>query len=497
MSEHKSLTTVVVVGRDTDLWLCVNSLWRALRPAGVQVTAIELPTRLSPSHISASLPPLEALHTQLGIEESALLRLTGGSFSLGQNFVSQAPGFFHAWAAHGAPIEGSHFFPCWLRATRHGFNMPLRSFCLTAVAAQNGRMLIPDEATAAFGRADYGYHFQTWAYVSYLKSLAASLGVECYQAREVAVERALDGSIAGLVIDGASRVAGQLFVDASGADAILIGRALQVPCESWWEHFNVDRVLAARAPAFTSIPPFAEVRPSRTGWTLLHPSLAATGVVHAYCSDLLSDDAALEAASTVVGAKLGDASCHAVNPYVRARVWEGNCVAVGEAACRLDPIHDVGLHVAQLSIVHLLSLFPNCTAVAAERAEYNRVMRSHYERIRDFQCPYYALSASDGEFWRRARVVRIPDSLAHKLATFRACGHVPLLEDETFPVESWQALFVGLGVIPESVSPAVERISLSRYNEEFGRMLGFIKAKILEQPTHDSYLRNLVRAEVA
>ena len=426
-----------------------------------------------------------------------MLRLSSGSFSLGQNFLGRGPGFFHAWAAHGAPIEGTSFFTCWLEATRRGSKLPLRNFCLTAVAAQNGRMLVPDEATGAFGRTDYGYHFQTWSYVSYLKSLAARSGVECRQTAGVEVERAADGSIAALIVDGSTRVAGQLFVDASGADSILIGRTLQVARESWRESFNVDRILTARAPAFTSVPPFAEVRPSRTGWTLLHPSPATTGVVHAYCGDLLSDEAALESASAVAGVRLADASCHAVNPYVRARVWEGNCVAVGEAACSLDPIHDVGLHVAQLGIVHLLSLFPNCAAFAAEREEYNRLMRSHYERIRDFQCAYYALSRSDGEFWQRARTVAVPDPLAHKVATFRACGHVPPMEDETFPAESWQALLIGLGVMPERAPPAVERISSSRFTEEFGRILGFIQTKVLEQPTHESYLRGLLRAEVA
>ena len=80
---------VVVLGRDADLWLCVNAISRALRPAGVQVVAIELPTRLQPAHVSATLPPLEALHAKLEIEESALLRATGGSFSLGQNFVDR------------------------------------------------------------------------------------------------------------------------------------------------------------------------------------------------------------------------------------------------------------------------------------------------------------------------------------------------------------------------------------------------------------------------
>jgi tryptophan 7-halogenase len=500
VSDGKPPMDVVVLGRGVDLWLCVNALSRALGRAGVNVVAVELPSRLQPAHISATLPPLEALHAKLGIQESSLLQATTGSFSLGQNFVGvapRAPGFFHAWAAYGAPIEGQGFFPCWLKAARNGFNVGLANFCLTAVAAQNGRVLLPDAATEAFGRTDYGYHLQTRAYTGYLKSIAAMLGVRIHEARAVAVERAADGSIGALLVDGSARVEGELFVDATGEDAVLIGQSLGVAREPWRDYFSVDRVLTARAPAFTSIPPFAEVRISRAGWTVLHPSRAATGVVHAYSSALVSDDGALESATAASGVGLANVSCQAVNHYVRAKVWEGNCVAVGGAACSLDPIHDVDLHVLQLGIVHLVSLFPVTRRFTAEQAEYNRLMRSYYERIRDFQCAFYALSSGRGEFWQHARNTRVPQTLAHKIATFRACGHIPPMEDETFSAESWQALLIGLGVVPESGSAAIDRIPSSRFEEDFRRMLDFIKAKVLEQPTHDSYLERLSRGSAA
>ena len=499
MNGERSLSRLVVVGRDVDLWLCVNALCAALGPVGVQVVAIELPTGLTPRDVSATLPPLEALHTKLNIQESSLLRRTGASFSLGQNIVADPgrrgpPNFFHAWAAYGAPIDGHAFFPCWLQAARHGFNLSLQDFCLTAVAARNGRMLLPDEATAAFGRTDYGYHLQTLAYVSYLKSNAAKLGCQLHEAQYVSVECDAEGSIAALIVEGSLRVESQLFVDASGADALLIGRSLRVPESSWRAHFSVDRVLSARAPAFTATPPFAEIRPSGVGWTALHPNRVATGVIHAYCGNLLSDAAAVELATTVSGTKLTDVAYRSVDPHVRARVWEGNCVAVGRSACSLDPIHNVDLHALQLGIVHLLALFPVSGQFMAERAEYNHIMHSHYERIRDFQCAFYALAPFGGEFWQQARDQPVPQPLAHKIALFRARGEVAPMEDETFFAESWQALLVGLGVTPDSGSPAVDRISLSRLNNEFRRILEFIKSKVLEQPTHDRYLDSLCRS---
>jgi tryptophan halogenase len=496
MSANAPLSRVVVVGRDAELWLSVNALSGALTCVGVQVVAVELPTRLQPSHVSATLPPLEAFHAKLGFKEAALLRVAAGSFSFGQNVVDhtgKVPHFFHAWGAYGAPIEGNPFFPCWLKARRLGLNRSFQHFCLTAIASQNGRMLLPDAATAALGRTDYGYHLHTMAYVAYLKSIAVSLGIRVYEAHHIAAERRDDGSISAVSIDGSASLEGEIFVDASGEDAVLIGRSLGVASDDWRPHFEVDRVISARAPAFTSIPPFAEIRTARAGWTALHPSQAATGVVHAFSRDLQSDGAALESATAACGVKLAEVSFHAVNPGIRSRIWEGNCVAVGAAACVFDPIFDVEIHSLQLGLVHLLALFPGSSHFPAERAEYNRIMRSYYERIRDFQCAFYALSAVEGNFWQKARGLALPAALAHKIATFRARGEIAPMEDETFLPESWQALFTGLGVVPDSWAPAIDQIPSNRVDENFRRILEFINKKVLEQPTHDQYLESVCR----
>jgi tryptophan 7-halogenase len=487
------LSRVVVVGRDADLWLTANAIGQALAPAGVKVTAVELPSRLDSSHVSASLPPLEALHAKLNIDESALLRATEGSFSFGQNIVAgcrRVPNFFHAWGAYGTPIERSPFYPCWLKAVRFGLSSPLQSFSPTAVAAQNGRMLLPDDATTAFGRTDYGYHLNSLPYVGVLKSNAAALGVTLLETKSVDVVGTPE-SIAAVIVDGSTRVEGELFIDATGEEARLSGEVMDAPDESWRLYFPADRMLIARAPRFTSIPAFAEIRTSPLGWTALHPARALTGVVHTYSSAWVQDGAALHAAAAVAGAPLSEATFQTLSPGRRSESWVGNCVAVGAAACRFDPIHDVALHALQLSVVHLLSLFPIGGEYAAERAEYNRIMRSYHERIRDFQCAFYSLNPFDGEFWRQARSLAAPATLTHKVNTFRARAHVAPMEDESFFSESWQALFTGFGVLPETWPPAVDRIPPDRLRQEFQRIHEFVRAKVLEQPTHDSYLQNL------
>jgi tryptophan halogenase len=489
------LSKVVVVGRDADLWLTANALGHALAHSDVKVTAIELPSRLDSSHVSASLPPLEALHAKLNIDESALLRITDGSFSFGQNIVAgcrRVPNFFHAWGAYGAPIDRNPFYPCWLKAVRFGLSSPFQSYSPTAVAAQNGRMLLPDDATTAFGRTDYGYHFNTLSYVGVHKSKAAALGVKLLEAKSIEVVGTPE-SIVALIVDGSTHVQGELFIDATGEEARLLGEVMHVPKESWQVHFPADRMLVARAPKFTSIPAFAEIRTSPLGWTALHPTRALTGVVHTFSSAYAQDGAALSAAAALAAAPLAEAMFQPLRPGRRSDGWVGNCVAVGAAACRFDPIHDVALHALQLSVVHLLSLFPIDGEYAAERAEYNRIMRSCHERIRDFQCAFYLLNPFDGEFWRQSRSLAAPATLIHKVNTFRARGDVAPMEDESFLPESWQALFTGFGVWPETWPPAIDCIAPDRLREEFRRIHEFIRVKVLEQPTHDSYLQNLAQ----
>src|SRR5579859_7335476 len=99
---------VVVVGRDAPLWLAASVLAKALGPSGLSVSAVALPDGMGAADLYASLPPLEALHARLGIEEAALMRATGGAFTLGWNF---AGAFLHPFGAYGTRIDGQNFFP--------------------------------------------------------------------------------------------------------------------------------------------------------------------------------------------------------------------------------------------------------------------------------------------------------------------------------------------------------------------------------------------------
>ncbi len=488
------MTRLCVVGRDVPLWLAVNVLHTALAPVGVTVEAVELPSLLRPEDVHATQPALEALHRMMGIDESKLLQAVRGTFSLGQKFSGfngAEPPFFHAYGSYGSLIDAKPFFPFWLKARAFGLNVAFEDFSLTAAAAKQGRMLLPDATTEAFGRTDYGYHLPAMAYAGLLKARAVAAGVTIHAARTVGVTRGDDG-IAALTLDGGRTVSADLFVDATGRlmDALGVERA------SWRDWFPCDRLLAVSAPRMRTIPSYAQVRAQSDGWLAFHPSQVRTHLIRAYAGADLSDDEALASTAVVSGLALGDAVVTASEPGCRERLWAGNCVAIGEAACRFDAIDSVDLHAVQTGLVHLLSLFPVGDDWDALRTEYDRVVGRTFARIRDFQAAHYRLNRyGRSAMWNRAREAAPPPELAQKIAAFQARGAIVWLDDETFSEDSWRALFTGHGLTPDSYDPRIDRIDPLVIKRDLKTILGFIKDQVNDQASHDSYLELFCAAD--
>jgi len=485
---------IVIAGRDTTLWLSTAMLARALEPAGFSVTAVELPGMNGPADIHPTLPPVEALHNRIGIDEAALLRTVGGCFSLGQNFADASgniPSFLHAFGGAGAPIAGGDFFAHWLKARRYGLPVPLEEFSLAAAAARQGRLLIPDEETGLYGRSDYGYHLPAAPYSQSLKSLARKAGVAIHPAQ--ALRPVLDAERGDIVaLDaGNGRIEGDLFIDATGPEATLIA-AIDPARESWRAFFPADRILIARGSGIAPIPAYAEIRTWQGGWTALHPAIGHTHIVQAHASAACSNDAALDRARAASGLVLHDAAVRSLDPG-RRTAWQRNCIAIGEAACAFDPVHGVELHAIQLGLVQLLANFPAGNGgYDARRAEYNRAMHAAFDRVRDFQSAHYALARYFGSFWTEGRAAPRPDAVTHAIDLFRARGEMPPFEEESFLPDSWRALFVGHGIVPDSYLPAIDRTPADEVKAQLRRMLGFVREQVLKAPTHDQYLARIL-----
>jgi len=496
---------LVIVGRDVPVWLSACLMQQALGPAGVNVKVVELPPRVQAADVCISLPALEALHARLRIDEARVVGGTRGAFSLGRRFTDVSGctrSFFHAHGSIGTRIDRKEFLPQWLHARRLGFDLQFEEFSLTAQAALQGRMLLPDSDIDGFGFTDYAYHLPALPYGAWLRQLALRRGVHTVAARAVEVRLNAQHAISELLLDGERRISGDFFLDVTGSEALLASK-LDTAQESWRAAFPADRVLSACAAPLSPLPAYAEVRAQPEGWTALAASQECSHVQQAYCSELLPDASAHAVATRATGMALQDVVIRVSHPRRRLNAWVNNCVAMGEAACVFDPLHFLDLHAVQVGLVHLLPLFPVQADFTVERVEYNHNVRSAFERMRDFQVAHYHLNGyfqqrgAESLFWSRARAVAPGSELAHKIDAFRARGELQDYEDEAFNIDDWRSLFIGHGVIPESCDPAVDRTSPELLKDELQRIRAFMRRKVDQQRTHTEYLQTVCAPRMA
>lgn len=484
MSDATRPYRLVIVGRDDALWLSANILWRAFADAGFDITVVELPSMLRPGDVYPTLKQQEAYHSLIGLREAPMMQAAQATYSLGQRFSNwqkTRPPFIHGYSTYGRPINRVPFHHYWVKARSEGLKAEFDDFSINAVAAKNGRFFFPGEDVDGFAICDYAYHLEAQGYCKVLKTVATGRGVKVISGRIAEVARDGEtGDISEIRLSGGQSVAGDIFVDASGAESALLGKGLDVGFESWRKWFVCDRLMTTYAPALSPLPSFSQISAFRSGWTGVYPLQSCTAVQQIYASLDMTDEQAFEAGGIVTSMPLNPSPVvSAYEAGLRHAFWENNCIAVGEAAAVLDPIDSVRMHVNLLGLSHLASLMPVTRDCRIERAEYNRNMRSAMERIRDYQLCHYLLNQRFGQpLWDHCRMLEAPDALRYKLDMFAARGRLIVYDDETFEDDDWLAMLLGHGLIPQSYDPLADQISDADAIAQFQKMLGFMHSVV-------------------
>jgi tryptophan halogenase len=430
------------------------------------------------------------VHQLLGLDEDDVLSATSGLYSLAQRFVGwsgSAPPFMHPYDGFGTAFDNVDFVHYWLRAGRRGLPLPLEAFSLAASAAKQGRIVVHNDESEAISKAAHGYQLDARSYARFLAGHALRSGVEARGGPVTAVD-AVDGRISSVTLADGMQLRADLFVDAS-AEGVLIADALGAGFEPWDAWLPADRILSVSAKRLNTLATFSQISAMDVGWVGAFPLQDRTAVTAVYSSAYASDQQVLEAIGRTGMGASGDATVQAFRAGIRPTPWIGNCVAVGEAAARLEPADAAPMQLLQVALAHLVALFPVDADKLAEAQIYNRAIRAHAENIRDFQIAHYKLNGRTGEpLWDRARAAAAPAGLAYKLKLFGARGRVPMYDDESFSDSSWTAIFVGHGVTPRAYDPLADRVADEELPPKLQDLLDFIAQRMTEMPSAEAQL---------
>ncbi|MDE2110114.1 MAG: tryptophan 7-halogenase [Alphaproteobacteria bacterium] len=495
------LKRFVIVGGGSAGWMTAAALSSLLGPKDVSITLVESDEIGTVGVGEATIPDIISFNRLLGLREDDFMKATQATFKLGIEFIDwgrKGDAYIHPFSRHGVDMHGISFHQYWLHDRAAGNDHSIDHYSICAVAAKQNKFALPDpNPNAVLSYIRYAYHFDATFYARYLRQYAEARGVRRVEGKVQKILQAPDaGHVTALELDKGLIVEGDFFFDCTGFAALLLGKTLGVPYVDWshWLPCNTAQVVACQHAG--PLAPYTRSTARTAGWQWRIPTQRRIGNGHIYCREFMSDD---EAATILLdnldGEVIGTPRTIRFTTGCRDTFWSKNCIAIGLSAGFLEPLESTSLYLIQEGISRFISLFPDDSLPDVIRDEYNRMMRTKFEQVRDFIIlHYFATERDDTPFWNYCRTMNIPDSLSRKIALFRQSGRAYRFTEELFTESSWVAVFLGQNIVPRACDPIVSTLSHSDVRDSLESMRIAMTNATGKMPTHEEFIRRYCAA---
>lgn len=493
-SSHQRLR-VVVLGGGTAGWMTAAGLAKLL-PSQCSVHLVESEDIGIVGVGEATLPHIRGFVERLGIDEATFMKATHATYKLGidfRDFGSIGTSYIHPFGSFGEPVAGVGFHHYWLELQRQGMAGPIGEYSLAVKAAEANRFQTPAQDVSLASSYGYAYQFDATLFGPFMREFGMAGGVKRTEGKVTSVERDSEsGNVTALVLESGERIAGDLFVDCSGFRSLLLGDTLDEDWEDWTHWLPCDRAAAMPcAHVSDEIEPYTTATAMPAGWRWRIPLQHRIGNGYVFASNFLSEDEACDAiAKAAEGSQLADPRILRFRPGRRKKSWSHNVVGVGLASGFLEPLESTSIYLAQMAITYLIELFPDGKDIdPKDRDEFNRLVDMEYDRVRDFLILHYnATSRDDSAFWDHVRTMKLPDTLEGKMELWRDAGRIEKYSDGLFYNESWLAVYLGQGLLPERHDSRTTLPNPNQISAALTNLQNAISNEVVKMPKHRSYL---------
>ncbi|MGB1422739.1 MAG: tryptophan halogenase family protein [Pseudomonadales bacterium] len=500
-----SINQIVIVGGGSAGWLTAAIIAAEYEtqptadPVGIPlaITLIESPSISTIGVGEGTWPSMRTTLQKIGITETEFISRCDASFKQGTAFRnwhhSDDSGYVHPFTP---PLGYEE-----LDLAGHWLSHPHRPPFAEAVgtqAAVSKSHLAPKQITTpeyAFN-VNYGYHLNAGKFAQLLQEHCVQrLGVHHVRANVIGITSHENGDIKALQTDTANSIPGDLFIDCSGMNSLLLGTHYNIPFHDVDHILFNNSAIAAQIDYQNPTDPIESCTLSTAHsagwiWDIGLPTRRGIGCV--YSDQFMNrDQAAAKLKSYIASTVSPDAGNSAAlreirfNPGYRQKFWHRNCVAVGMAAGFIEPLEASALVMVELSANMIATQLPaDRSAMQRLEQQFNAKFEYRWHHIIEFLKLHYVLNErSDSDYWVQNRAASsIPDGLQTALKNWQHRGpwhHETQHADDLFPSASYQYVLYGMGFAPQP-DPRLKRrakdqahraMALFKENEEMTRQL--------------------------
>ena len=512
------VTDIIIVGAGSSGWMSAAYLARALS-AKTRITVIESPSIPRIGVGEATLPTIkENFFDVLEIPEEQWMPACHATFKMGIRFVnwkhSPSEGgdcYYHCFGEFPT-VEEVPLSHVWHLRHRNGDPTPMEYACYVAPHLCDSCLAPCD--TEGRKAEHYAYHIDAKRLADFLRDWSVQRGVSHVSDTVLGVQLDDAGNIAELVGDSGQVYRGDIFIDCTGFDGLLIEKALHESAISFADSLLTDRALAINIPGHPiedEIRPYTTATALRAGWMWETPLLGRTGNGYVFSSHFVTADEAEKELRTFFGTRADAWSVSQIGFQAgrRRRSWVKNCVAIGLSSSFLEPLESTGLYFIYAALNQLVQHFPAKAIHPVLRNRFNEKISFMVEDVRDFIVIHFCTTQrSDTDFWRANREeIHLPDTVQEILDLQKAGvpikksyhGHDSLYStfeasfDRFWTNSNYQSVLCGVNYLPSQQLPLLRhRHALMEKAETVFREIRARKEQMLRVlPSHHQYVHRL------
>ena len=414
-----NINKIVIVGGGSSGWITASTISKFYPE--IDLTLIEsdnIPTTGVGESTQASIA---SWMNMLEIDRNEMLKETDGSFKLGIKFKNfyknNDEGFFYPFGKGTFENYACEVDPVtlWNFKKQIYKNIKSSDYCESFYSQMPFINLnkIPDRSYDGFNlKSDVAFHFDAIKFAKYLKDkICIPSGTKHILGTIVSVNKSEIG-IESIILNNGEIINSDLFIDCTGFNALLIGKELNEPYESFEDVLPVNKAWAVQIPYVdkeSEMLNYTDSTALSSGWVWAAPLWSRIGTGYVYSDKFISPEDALEEFKEhlreVRGAEriTDDLQFRDISfkSGMRSRAWVKNVVAVGLSAGFIEPLESNGLHTTYELALKLIKIINRGFVNQWDIDSFNYITKHTIIGFKEFvQSHYFLSSRTDTEFWK-------------------------------------------------------------------------------------------------